>query len=105
MLIPPGGTGPDLKEALVERQVFRAIGSPANGSCGKVEAVFSYEGSLYYCSAAMGAEAARVLLGNEKTTAHEIGGGVLTPATLGMPFVERIRAIGAKLEVVETWVS
>lgn len=57
-----------------------------------------YEGSLYYCSALMGVEAALSILG-EKTYAHEIGGGILTPATLGLPFIERLRSAGLKIQV------
>lgn len=99
MLIPPGGTGPDLATAHTERQVFRAVGVPESSGGSKVEAVFRWEGSLYYCSAAMGVEAAQAILGGARTPAHEIGGGILTPAMLGMPFVERVRNLGAKLEV------
>jgi hypothetical protein len=40
----------------------------------------------------------KVLLGNEKTAGHEFGGGTLTPAILEIPFIERIRAMGANLE-------
>lgn len=98
MIIPVAGTGPDLASAHVERQEFHAVGIPSSSDGNKVEARFSYDGSLYYCSAAMGVEAALVILGEEKATAHEIGGGILTPATLGMPFVERLQHIGAKLE-------
>jgi hypothetical protein len=99
LLIPPAGTGPDLVTANVERQVFRAVGTPANKNGKKVEACFRYDGSWYYCSAAMGVEAGLVILSDDKAPVHDIGGGILTPATLGMPFVERLRNIGAELEV------
>lgn len=99
-LVPEAGTGPDLVAAKeIESQVFRAVSVPQNGE-DAVEVVFEYKGSLYYCSAAIGVEAARVVLGEAKTVAHELGGGVLTPATLGMEFVERVRGMGVKLEVV-----
>lgn len=98
LLIPAGGTGPDLANAHTERQTFRAVGSPAKGEGKKVEALFKWEGSLYICSAAMGVEAAQSILGNERVPAHKIGGGILTPATLGMPFVERVKNLGATIE-------
>jgi short subunit dehydrogenase-like uncharacterized protein len=99
LLIPPAGTGPDLSTTGVQKQGFHTVGTLANKNSKKVEAKFSYEGSLYYCSAAMGIEASLVILSDEKISTDEIGGGILTPATLGMPFVERLRNIGAVLEV------
>lgn len=98
-LIPASGTGPDLATAAdSERQEFLAIGAPSKLNGEQVAARYVYEGSLYYCSALMGVEAALAVLG-EKTYAHEIGGGILTPATLGMPFIERLRNAGIKIEV------
>lgn len=98
-LIPASGTGPDLATAATsERQEFVAIGVPLKSNGDQVSARYVYEGSLYYCSALMGVEAAFSILG-EKTYAHDIGGGILTPATLGMPFVERLRNAGIKIEV------
>lgn len=97
-LIPASGTGPDLATADVERQEFLAIGAPSKSKGEQVSARYVYEGSLYYCSALMGVEAAMAVL-EEKTYAHEIGGGILTPATLGMPFIERLRNAGIQIEV------
>ena len=98
LFIHAPGTGPDLAKTHVEKQTFRAIGNPANDTGNRVGASFSFDGSLYYCSAAMGVEAALVILGSEQSPCHDIGGGVLTPATLGMLFVERLREIGAVVE-------
>ncbi|KAI7660661.1 hypothetical protein KC318_g9939, partial [Hortaea werneckii] len=44
------------------------------------------------------AEAA-ITIAREKTQAHELGGGVLTPATLGAPYLERLQKAGLKTEV------
>ena len=85
----------------MEKQTFCAIGSPAKAGGQKVKASFVYEGSLYGCSAFMGVEAASVILGNEITPAHVIRGGILTPALLGMPYVEKLRNAGVQL-LVET---
>ncbi|KFY97639.1 hypothetical protein V498_01966 [Pseudogymnoascus sp. VKM F-4517 (FW-2822)] len=93
------GKGPDLATAAgSEREEFLAIGAPSKSNGAQVSARYVYEGSLYYCSALMGVEAALSILG-EKTYAHEIGGGILTPATLGLPFIERLRSAGLKIEV------
>lgn len=98
-LIPTPGTGPDLATADVERQHFQVIGTPANPEGKRIKGRFLYEGSLYYCSAFMGVEAASVVLGGEETPAHRIGGGILTSATLGMPYIEKLRAAGAQIDV------
>lgn len=44
------------------------------------------------------AEAA-VTIARSKTKAHELGGGMLTPATLGAPYLERLNKVGLKTEV------
>lgn len=98
-LIPAPGTGPDLATAHVERQLCEAVGMPANSEGKSMKAHFLYEGSLYYCSAVMGIEAASVILGSEQVPAHQIGGGILTPATLGMPYIEKLRKAGAQIDV------
>jgi short subunit dehydrogenase-like uncharacterized protein len=98
-LIPAPATGPDLAAAHVERQHFQAIGTPASIDGKPVKAQFLYEKSLYYCSAFMGVEAAAVILGSEDYPARKIGGGVLTSATLGMPYIEKLRKAGAVIDV------
>jgi short subunit dehydrogenase-like uncharacterized protein len=44
------------------------------------------------------AEAA-ITIARDKTLAHELGGGVLTPATLGSAYVERMQKAGLIIEV------
>jgi short subunit dehydrogenase-like uncharacterized protein len=44
------------------------------------------------------AEAA-ITLARDKTFAHELGGGVVTPATLGAPYLERLNKAGLKTDV------
>jgi len=97
-LIPAPGIGLDLANADVEKQTFRAIGTSRDDGGSNVEASFSYDRSLYYCGAAMGVEAALVIFGMRRYRLM-IGGANLTPATLGMPLVERMRDMGVKLEV------
>ena len=98
-VIPTPGSGPDLTTANVEKQTFRAVGNPAAADGRKVEASFVYEGSLYGCSAFMAIEAALVILGGEETPVHRIGGGIMTPALLGVTFAEKLRKAGVKLTI------
>ena len=56
-----------------------------------------WDGSLYYFTGVCLAEAAMVVL-NEKTLARRLGGGLLTPATLGQPFIDRMKNAGLLFE-------
>ncbi|CAK4031061.1 trans-acting enoyl reductase Rv2449c [Lecanosticta acicola] len=59
-----------------------------------------WEGSMYHLTAVVLAEAAIVLAReNEKSFAQELGGGVLTPATLGASYLERLQKAGLQVEV------
>ncbi|KAI9826291.1 MAG: hypothetical protein M1832_000208 [Thelocarpon impressellum] len=100
------GTGPDKEATSKEYIEFRALavadtaaspGAPA----GKALARFRYDGGMYYVTGVFLAEAALVLLRGKQqdVPAYGLGGGVLTPATLGRPFVDRLRAAGVTLEV------
>jgi len=57
-----------------------------------------WEGSMYHLTGVCLAEAALTIARN-KTLAHELGGGMLTPATLGAPYLERLQKAGLKTEV------
>lgn len=59
---------------------------------------FVFEGSAYHVTGIFAAEAAMSLL-RDKTLAGEIGGGILTPATLGSAYVERLQKAGVKIDV------
>lgn len=61
----------------------------------------SFDKDMYSLTAILLAEAAMVLLRPDRINwAQTIGGGVLTPATLGHQYVERVKAAGIQLEVV-----
>jgi short subunit dehydrogenase-like uncharacterized protein len=53
---------------------------------------------MYELTGVCSAEAA-FTIARSQTHAHELGGGVLTPATLGAPYLERLQKAGLKLEV------
>lgn len=42
---------------------------------------------------------AAITIARDKTLAHELGGGVLTPATLGSAYLDRMQKAGLKTEV------
>lgn len=57
-----------------------------------------WDGSLYYFTGVCLAEAAMVLLNDEKLV-QRLDGGLLTPATLGQPFIDRMINAGLVFEV------
>ena len=57
-----------------------------------------WEGSMYHVTGVCLAESA-LILAREMTLAHELGGGMLTPATLGASYVERLKNAGLMVEV------
>lgn len=57
-----------------------------------------WDGSLYYFAGVCLAEAAMVLLNDEKLV-QRLDGGLLTPATLGQPFIDRMKNAGLVFEV------
>ncbi|KAF2400612.1 NAD(P)-binding protein [Trichodelitschia bisporula] len=62
-------------------------------------ATFDYTGPGYYLTGVMLAEAALEVLDGGDFYARKIGGGMVTPATLGEGYVERLRKAGCKIEV------
>lgn len=53
---------------------------------------------MYYLTGMLLAEAA-ITIARDQTPAHKMGGGVLTPATLGEPYFERVRKGGLYTEI------
>jgi short subunit dehydrogenase-like uncharacterized protein len=57
-----------------------------------------WDGSMYHLTGVLLAEAALTIV-RDRTHAHELGGGMFTPATLGAPYLERLKKAGLKMEV------
>lgn len=53
---------------------------------------------MYHLTGVCLAESA-IILAREETLAHRIGGGMMTPATLGASYVERLQKAGLKTDV------
>lgn len=86
------GTGPSVKGASNDTVEYRAIGT-ADGGTGKPRQAMGqmkYKGSIYYLTGVFLAHAAMVIL-RDDSVAKKMGGGVLTPATLGQPLIDRLR--------------
>ena len=77
----------------------RAIGYSDSTPSRRAMATLKYASGPYHLTAMTMAEAAMVLLRGEPTEAHRMSGGVLTPATLGGQFVDRLAKAGVKIDV------
>lgn len=84
------------KEAIEWRAL--AIADENSSSPKRAFGRFRWEGGHYYLTGLLLAEAAMVIL-RDRQAEDVYKGGVLTPATLGQPFVNRMREAGIILEV------
>jgi len=93
------GEGPDKESCKNDFAHWRGIATADSPKKEKAVADFSYHGSMYTLTGVTMAEAAMVLLRGGEAEAKKMGGGILTSATLGMEYVERLRKVGVELEV------
>ncbi|KAJ3539653.1 hypothetical protein NM208_g5397 [Fusarium decemcellulare] len=93
------GSGPDRAES---REIESAEWKAAAYIEGKVDpvavATFGYKGALVDMSAVLAVEAAAAIQDKAKNDGSRKG-GLLTPSTLGSPFVDRLRKVGFTLTV------
>ncbi len=93
------GQGPQRELANKDVLEYRAIGTADQDTSSPKRAVarFRHAGGIYLLTGLLMAEAAMVLLQSDELT-KKLGGGVLTPATLGQPFIDRLRGAGVIIE-------
>lgn len=94
------GQGATKEASSKEALEYRAIAT-ADQDCAsprRAFARFRWDGPLYFFTGVCLAEAAMVLL-REDNLARRLDGGLLTPAMLGQPFIDRMKAAGMILEV------
>ncbi|KAL9097541.1 MAG: hypothetical protein Q9165_000437 [Trypethelium subeluteriae] len=104
-LVYAPGQGPT-KELTPNRETARdlfickALGTADSSATSRPRAVatLNWTGSFYHLTGVFLAQAALTLLRSD-TVAHKLGGGVLTPATLGQPFVDNLNKAGLQLGV------
>ncbi|KAK1071694.1 hypothetical protein LTR74_003065 [Friedmanniomyces endolithicus] len=95
------GDGPTKEEAKNDYVEWRAIAHAEVSDPSDPKRAYArmrFEGSMYLLTGICLAEAA-VTIARDRTPAHEIGGGMLTPAMLGAPYLERLQKAGLKTEV------
>ncbi|KAH6625655.1 Saccharopine dehydrogenase-domain-containing protein [Boeremia exigua] len=101
-LITPPGEGPSRESMKNDFMSYRAVGV-AEGSGQKVTGKLDCGHGGYAATAITLAAAAHVILRGklDETEASRLGGGILTPATLGEQFVDTLNEFGMKINVDE----
>ncbi|MCJ1368915.1 hypothetical protein MMC20_000122 [Loxospora ochrophaea] len=99
-LIYTPGQGPSRESTSKDYLEHRAVGTAdqTTASPGRAIARFRWNGSMYHISGVLLAEAAITIL-RDSTAAHGLGGGMLTPATLGQSYIDRLKAAGVIFEI------
>jgi short subunit dehydrogenase-like uncharacterized protein len=100
-LIPAPGDGPSKEAQKGDFLSYRAVGIADTPKKERVVGRLDTAFGAYPATGLTLAAAADVILrGNlEKTEAGRLGGGILTPATLGEQFVEKLNAFGMRIAV------
>jgi short subunit dehydrogenase-like uncharacterized protein len=99
-LIPKPGEGPSRESMKKDFMSYRGVGI-AEGSGERVTATIDCAHGGYVATGITLAAAANVILRGrlEETEAGKLGGGILTPATLGQPYVDTLNEFGIKIKV------
>jgi short subunit dehydrogenase-like uncharacterized protein len=95
------GEGPSKESSRRDRIEYRAIATVDSADPNdpkRITGRMAWDGSLYYLTGVFLAEAAITILRDE-TPAVGMGGGSLTPASLGAPFLERLQKAGLRTDV------
>ena len=93
------GQGPTKEASQNNRLAYKAIAKAECEPEKRAVATFEYTGGGYYLTGILVAEAAMTILKGGEAPAAKMGGGLLTPATLGEEYLERVRKAGVKIEV------
>ncbi|KAF2802703.1 uncharacterized protein BDZ99DRAFT_512369 [Mytilinidion resinicola] len=90
------GAGPDAEEAAKNILSYKAVATADEPRKRRVHATYHYEGSVYYMTGITLTEAALVLSRGGDCLGKRLG-GMITPTTLEMEYVERLQRAGIKL--------
>jgi short subunit dehydrogenase-like uncharacterized protein len=91
------GTGPDREESAKNILSYKAVATADEPEGRRCYATYHYEGSVYYMTGITLVEAALVLSRGGDCLGKRLG-GMITPATLEMEYVERLQKAGIKLD-------
>ncbi|CAG7932398.1 unnamed protein product [Penicillium olsonii] len=92
------GAGPSREESTNDRLEYNAIATADNAEKQRVFGKISFAGSMYVFTGLLMAEAAMVILNEEEKIKKISRGGIVTPATLGQDYVDRLEKVGCSVE-------
>lgn len=92
------GTGPNREDSTNDRLEYHAIATADSTPPQRVFGKITYHGGMYPFTGLLMAEAAMVILNEEEKIKKVSRGGIVTPATLGQDFVDRLEKVGCNIE-------
>lgn len=97
------GQGPSRESSRNDYVEYRALATVDSEGADpsdpkRITGRLAWQGSMYQLTGVFLAEAAATLAREDNFVAKEIGGGFLTPATLGPPFLEKLQKAGLKVD-------
>ncbi|KAJ5356861.1 Saccharopine dehydrogenase / Homospermidine synthase [Penicillium concentricum] len=92
------GTGPRKEDSANDLLEYHAIATADSPSAQRVFGKITYHGGMYPFTGLLLAEAAMVILNEEEKIKKVSRGGIVTPATLGQEYVDRLEKVGCKIE-------
>ncbi|KAI9037827.1 uncharacterized protein KD926_011530 [Aspergillus affinis] len=94
------GSGPRLEDSTADRVQYRAVATADQHTNEPKRALgtLKFQGSLYALTGLLMAQGAMVLLENEEKVRKVSRGGIVTPATLGQEYADRLQEAGCYIE-------
>jgi short subunit dehydrogenase-like uncharacterized protein len=92
------GSGPRREDSTNDRLEYHAVATADNAEAQRVFGKITYGGGMYLFTGLLLAEAARVILDEEEKIKKVSRGGIVTPATLGQDFLDRLEKCGCNVE-------
>lgn len=92
------GAGPRREDSTNDRLEYNAIATADNAEKQRAFGKISFSGGMYLFTGLLMAEAAMVILNEEEKIKKVSRGGIVTPATLGQDYVDRLEKVGCSIE-------
>lgn len=94
--------GPTKEESRNDMVEFRTVATvdqkKGDGRPSRAVGSISFQGSMYELTGVTVSEAARVILEHEDEVRQVSGGGIVTPATLGQNYLDRLEKAGFRIQ-------
>ena len=92
------GTGPRREDSTNDLLEYHAIATAETTPVQRVFGKITYHGAMYPFTGLLLAEAAMVILNEEEKIKKVSRGGIITPATLGQDYVDRLEKVGCIID-------